>query len=119
MRICADLPAVFENLAAASVTAKTMANVSVLLYVGERKRVVNIPSTSTDHLALLKQSVVDWTGEKVEYFERFESEWKEWIELEEKFQASDKDRIKAILCESLMDTDAKRNSSAEVLKLIL
>ena len=70
-----------------------MANISVLLYVGEWKRVVNIPSTSTDHFALLRQFVVEWTGEKVDYFERFESDWNEWIELEENFQASDKDHI--------------------------
>ena len=86
-----------------------MANVSVLLHLGDRKKVVSVPSNCTDHYKLLCETVVEWTGESVEYFERFDSDWDEWIEVENDFQASNKDRIKAVL-----PTHADSTGSSEV-----
>ena len=75
-----------------------MANVSVLLHLGDRKKVVAVPSNCANHYAFLSETVVEWTGERVQYFERFDSDWEEWIEVEKKdFQASHKDRIKAVI----------------------
>ena len=74
-----------------------MAIVSVLLRVGDRKKVVQLPSDCADHYAFLCQTVLEWTGEIVYFLERFDSDWEDWIELEKGFQASDKDRIKAVL----------------------
>ena len=75
-----------------------MANVSVLLHLGDRKKVVAVPSNCANHYAFLSETVVEWTGERVQYFERFDSDWEEWIEVEKKdFQASNKDRIKAVI----------------------
>ena len=57
-----------------------------------------MPCNCADHYAFLCQTVVEWTGECVQYFERFDSDWDEWIEVEKKdFQASHKDRIKAVI----------------------
>ena len=47
----------------------TMANVSVLLHLGDRKKIVAVPSNCADHYAFLCQTVVEWTGECVQYFE--------------------------------------------------
>lgn len=86
-----------------------MANVSVLLHLGNRKKVLKLPSSCTDHYNFLCRTVLEWTGDSVEYFERFDSDWDEWIELENDFQASNKDRIKAV-----MSTDADAAGSSEV-----
>ena len=75
-----------------------MANVSVLLHLGDRKKIVAVPSNCADHYAFLCQTVVEWTGECVQYFERFDSDWDEWVEVEKNnFQASHKDRIKVVI----------------------
>ena len=74
-----------------------MANISVLLHVSDRKKAVTIPSSCTDHCNLLRESVAQWTGESVAYFERYDSEWDEWIEVDSGFQANNKDRIKAVI----------------------
>ena len=58
-----------------------MVNVSVLLHLGDRKKVVAVPSNCADHYVFLSQTV-EWTGERVQGGEDF--------------QASHKDRIKAV-----------------------
>lgn len=56
-----------------------------------------MPSNCADHYAFLSQTVVEWTSKHVQYFERFDADWDEWIEVEKKdFQASHKDRIKVV-----------------------
>ena len=70
----------------------------MLLHLGVRKKIVAVPSNCADHYAFLCQTVVEWTSECVQYFERFDSDWDKWIKVEKKdFQASHKDRIKAVI----------------------
>lgn len=86
-----------------------MANFSVLLHFGERKKVVKIPSSCCDHYTFLCDAVFEWTGDTVEYLEKFDAEWDEWIEVEKKtFEARDKDRVKAVVL-----TATKANESLE------
>ena len=91
-----------------------MAN--VLLHLGDRKKVVSVPSKCTDHYKFLCETVVEWTGEKPEYFERFDSDWDEWIELENDFQANNKDRIKAVT-PTHADAKVSADKPIEVIKL--
>ena len=69
---------------------------SVLLHLGDRKKIVAVPSNCADHYAFLCQTVVEWTGEC--------RLWMIWLGLgrmdrggAEDFQASHKDRIKAVI----------------------
>ena len=89
--------------------------ISVLLHVGSRKKVVNIPSSSFNHYKILQQEVSDWTGETVKCIEKFDLEWDEWIEVETTFQAINKDRLKAIILDkSGTQSDFDNSSSGEV-----
>ena len=82
-----------------------MANFSVLLHFGERKKVVKIPSSCCDHYTFLCEAVFEWTGDTVEYLEKFDAEWDEWIEVEKKtFEACDKDRVKAVVLTATKQT---------------
>ena len=74
-----------------------MANVSVLLHLGQRKKVVKIPSSCSDHYALLCETVVEWAGETVQYFVKYDADWDDWIELEKGFAVCDKDRVRAVV----------------------
>ena len=77
-----------------------MANASVLLHVGQRKKVVKIPFNCSGHYAFLCARVVEWTGEAVDYFEKYDVEWDDWIELEQGFEVHDRDRVRAVVSTS-------------------
>ena len=77
-----------------------MANASVLLHLGQRKKVVKILSSCSDHYAFLCETVVEWTGETVQYFEKHDADWDDRIELEKGFEVCDKDRVRAVVSTS-------------------
>ena len=95
-----------------------MADVSVLVHFGERKKVVKVPSSCCDHYTLLCEAVYEWTGEKADYLERFDGDWDEWIEVEEKtFVARDKDRLKAVARTAIKANESMDGSSSSSLQL--
>ena len=94
-----------------------MADFSVLLHFGERKKVVKIPSSCCDHYTLLCEAVFEWTGDTVEYLERFDAEWDEWIEAEEKtFVARDKDRVKAVVLTAIKANESLEGSASSLIQ---
>ena len=56
-----------------------------------------MPFSCSGHYAFLCARVVEWTGEAVEYFKKYDAEWDDWIELEQGFEVHGKDRIRAVV----------------------
>ena len=56
--------AAFHKRSTAACTSQTFDScTSVLLHLGDRKKIVAVPSNCADHYAFLCQTVVEWTGE--------------------------------------------------------
>ena len=78
-----------------------MATASVLLHVAQRKKVIKIPLSCSRQCAFLCEKVLEWTGEAVDYFEKYDAEWDDWIELEQGFELHDKNRVGAVVSTSI------------------
>ena len=61
-----------------------------------KEKIVKLPSTCSDHNALLCLEVADWTRDTVQYFEKYVAGWDDWIKLEKGFEVCDEDRIRAV-----------------------
>ena len=94
-----------------------MADFSVLLHFGERKEVVKVPSSCCDHYTLLCKAVFKWTGDTVEYLGRFDAQWDEWTEVEEKpFVAQDKDRVKTVILTAIKANESLEGSASSLIQ---
>ena len=90
----------------------------VLLSYGERNKVVKIPS-GVDDLSFLR-NVVEKTFLKVEethgganvYFQKYDSEWQEWVDVNEDFIVETKDKLKVIVTNTVI-TDIETVSERE------
>ena len=90
----------------------------VLLNYGERNKVVKIPP-GVDDLSFLR-NVVEKTFLKVEethgganvYFQKYYSEWEEWIDVDEDFVAETKDKLKVVVTNTVV-TDIETVSERE------
>jgi len=87
-----------------------MSDRAVLLSYGERNKVVKIPPGVND-LTFLR-NVVEKTFLKVEeshggakvYFQKYDTEWEEWVDVDEDFVAETKDKLKVVVT-SMLVTD--------------
>ena len=76
-----------------------MATRAVLLQFGERKKAISIPEdSSVPDIEFLKKGFQQWSGESAEpHFQKFDTDWEEWLEVEEDFKAGSKERLKVVL----------------------
>ena len=87
---------------------------AVLLSDGKRNKVVKIPP-GVNHLTFLR-NVVKETFLKVEeshggakvYFQKYDTEWEEWVDVDEDFVAETKDKLKVVTSTLVTDLGSER-----------
>ena len=95
----------------------------VLLSYGERNKVVKIPP-GVDDLSFLR-NVVEKMFLKVEethggvkvYFQKYDSEWEEWVDVNEDFVAETKDNLKVVVTNTVVtdiETVSERKENLEM-----
>jgi len=99
-----------------------MSDRAVLLSYGERNKVVKIPPGVND-LTFLR-NVVEKTFLKAEeshggvkvYFQKYNTEWEEWVDVDENFVAETKDKLKVVVTSTFV-TDLGSEREEENLEM--